>query len=376
MRHAWCALLLVTAGCAGRIVSYGELNRPVLIDLLRETVKVRGLEPEEPIIFRVVWVETYSAERVLAEESWGDDNQTLLLRHLGIIRGADSLKTARKNLFTSGGVFGFYAGRGKGITVVDSGIRSDVLEVVAAVRGRPPFAEGMVHEIAHALQDQHFGIDRRLDELVTSDATFAYSALVEGDATLTAAFYDDLLAPSTKAGLFELLLSTSGPRTAEAFHREMAHFVYAEGVRFASALHRDGGFAAIDRAFADPPLTSLEILHPDLFLEGVEPMKVTMSAPRGEGVVQVVLEDILGALVLGMFLYDLTDADTARELVRAWRGDRALLLQNAGGSSAVWGVGFADNDSARRFATLAAWRCPEPRVDDRTVSLTCVVGAQ
>ena len=76
----------------------------------------------------------------------------------------------------------------------------------------------MVHEITHALQDQHFGIDSRLDETVTSDATFAYSALVEGDATVTAALCDSLLAPTTKADLFELLLATSGPRTAEAFH--------------------------------------------------------------------------------------------------------------------------------------------------------------
>src|SRR4051794_40842582 len=73
---------------------------------------------------------------------------------------------------TAPGLQGYYSTREKTLYVYDD------------IKGN--YERGvLIHEMVHALQDQHFGLDRLHETAFGSDAELARAALVEGDATLT-----------------------------------------------------------------------------------------------------------------------------------------------------------------------------------------------
>jgi len=115
----------------------------------------------------------------------------------------------------------------------------------------------LVHELFHALQDQHFGLARLHEQAKDSDAERAVTALIEGEAMLAVAEiipYD-----------FEqhAKLPPHGPLDAVRFEKI---FHYGAGLRFVRALREQGGWELVDQAFRDPPRRTAEILHPDRYL--------------------------------------------------------------------------------------------------------------
>lgn len=361
LRFTLTALVLL-GGCAPRYLAYGELDEDALRELVEATVRVRGLHPKGPVRFGL------KSREELAQRSEGREPPALaahprsrMLHGLGIIDGAASLPEARAAFVRSGLGFGFYSHRDERVWIVDSGVRSDLLELVYAFRRRDPMAGGLVHEITHVLQDQHFDLERFRGQAPSTDVRMARVALVEGDANLTRLYYDDFLAPSADAALFELLVGGEGARSASGYLERMARFHYAAGQRFVAALHADGGFARVNAAFEAPPRSSLEVLHPDLYAARVSLEAVEPPQPEGE------LVDTLGAIHLGMFLDGLASAEETGELVRGWRGDRAILSR----AQVAWRVAFADPALAARFAKAAATRCPNPAVEGRVVTIGC-----
>jgi hypothetical protein len=131
------------------------------------------------------------------------------------------------------------------------------------------------HEYAHALQDQTFDFEGALglsDQACEQDSErcAALRALIEGDATLvetqwlrTYATPDDLLQLQAFVRVFDSPVLYSAP----PYLQEDFLFPYAFGVEFVRSLYLDGSWAAIDAAFADPPLSTEQILHPDRYPE-------------------------------------------------------------------------------------------------------------
>src|SRR5262249_23889515 len=86
---------------------------------------------------------------------------------------------------------GFYDYRNKRIVVVASEAELSPRELRTAA-----------HEYTHALQDQHFGIQRLLDDAGNNDDRRAVHALLEGDAILTSALYTrSTLSPAEREAL-------------------------------------------------------------------------------------------------------------------------------------------------------------------------------
>ena len=139
----------------------------------------------------------------------------------------------------------------------------------------------LVHELTHALQDQHFDLHRFEDRDPLSDGGTAKRALVEGDATLVmidAGLRTSFAAtPGAEAGMAgllqdpEALLAGSpdlpGARemsAAPAWIRESLIFSYFQGFAFCVSARRRGGQALLDYAFTtDPPRSTEQILHPE-----------------------------------------------------------------------------------------------------------------
>lgn len=215
-------------------------------------------------------------------------------------------KEARKD------IQGYYSPKDKALYLYDD------------VRGS--YRQGvLIHEMVHALQDQHFGLDKLHASSFGSDSELAQAALVEGDATFT---------------MIELLKKDQ-PRVTAMLDVDLAKahnlrhaFLYAQGARYVEALKKRGGWKAVDRRYTFAPRSSAEILHP----EGLAVIDLGPGKVRGE------LELI--ALLLGQ-------PTTAAEAVQAaagWRGDRVI----EDGPSRGWIVAFATPEQATRFQAALA----------------------
>ncbi|MBW3659623.1 MAG: hypothetical protein KY457_13360 [Actinobacteria bacterium] len=199
----------------------------------------------------------------------------------------------------------------------------------------------LAHELQHALADAQLGLPD-LEE-GDDDAVLARQALVEGDATVTMEDYlevgfsavDQLLLATESATLLDQL---AGMTELPHFLQESLLFPYEAGATFVRALRDEGGWEAVDAAYADPPTTTAHILYPQLYLDGVEPLPAaaTTALPEPWSLARTTT---FGAADLVLLLEapggDPTRAlEDARELGRAWRGGR-LDLWTAGERSAV-----------------------------------------
>ena len=133
-----------------------------------------------------------------------------------------------------------------------------------------------VHEYTHALQDQHFGLDvlNAPEVAAVPDRALALTALIEGDATAAMQVYAQEVMRRNPMAALSLLAEgalsntlTLPPGTPDVLARELL-FPYEDGFDFALAISREGGWDAVNAAYANPPTTTEQILHPEKYLAG------------------------------------------------------------------------------------------------------------
>src|SRR5207249_1857447 len=141
----------------------------------------------------------------------------------------------------------------------------------------------LVHELAHALADQHHRLGKYLHKgSPDDDAATARQAVMEGQATwLTWAYVSkhnggkaevpatmlDRLTSSVGAGGSEFPVFTNAP----LYLRESLVFPYNQGMRFQDALFHKLGQPSFDQVFRRPPVSTQQILHPDEYVAGLKP---------------------------------------------------------------------------------------------------------
>ena len=124
----------------------------------------------------------------------------------------------------------------------------------------------LAHELTHALDDQHFRLDR-LNTLESECADEAYQAAlgaVEGDAT-----YFMVLYAQRFLTLDEQLQLGLGPAPSTAgiapFVVELQTWPYTAGLSFIEAMDRRGGTEAIDGAMESFPVSTEQVIHPERY---------------------------------------------------------------------------------------------------------------
>lgn len=190
------------------------------------------------------------------------------------------------------------------------------------------------HEYNHALVDQYFPLDE-LDVyplcLHTEDYCRAVSALVEGDATF---LMNQWVRQYATMEDVEEILNYKSP---EVFHEDSpppfaavdAEFPYVAGRDFVALLHERGSWAEVNQAYLRLPQSSEQILHPEKYLAGEDPLEVptaSLDGVLGEGW-RLIDVNTLGEwgtyLILG-YGADLEAQlgdDVAAEAAEGWGGD-------------------------------------------------------
>lgn len=201
----------------------------------------------------------------------------------------------------------------------------------------------LAHEIDHALQDQHFDLEKFTDIASTEgDALLARRALVEGDGVVvmlevmlardgTPAPWSD---PMVAATLERSFSSTAGMRANEdrlaqapLVLREQLLFPYRAGLRFVAELRRRQTWPKVDAVYKKPPKSTEQILHPDLYFAGDDPIPVGAGAPRVLAGWTLDHHTVWGEAGMLVFLEEHgVDPDTAAIAAAGWGGDRVALF--------------------------------------------------
>ncbi len=201
----------------------------------------------------------------------------------------------------------------------------------------------MAHELTHALEDQSYHIDPWIKAArPNDDAELAREAVSEGSAM--AAMVDYSLREQ-KMGVRDLpdvtLLLRSGAvdemskdphlATAPPYIRDDLLFPYLAGTTFSQQfLKAHSGWSDLNILFANPPVSTQQIMHPDLYLAGVKPEKVVL--PDWKKLLpadwKFLEENVMGEFNLDEVLKQFLGQERADKLAEAWRGDRYASFQN------------------------------------------------
>ncbi|NJD29140.1 MAG: hypothetical protein FIA92_12700 [Chloroflexi bacterium] len=339
----------------------------VLPEIRAAVSDIRGLQPQgdvEPTVIDEATLRQnleaeFDAEYTAEELAVTED----LYATLGLLPPDSSLRELQLDLL-GGQVAGYYSPD------------RDELFVVSRSGGIGPVEWATyAHEFTHQLQDQHFDLGTfGLDATDQTDRALAALSLIEGDATAAqSAWMQTALTPEE---LGEIVRASVDPaalevlRRAPAILRETALFPYREGFAFVSAILAGGGYPAVDAAYADPPASTEQVIHPDKYASREAPVEVTIPVGLAEALGAGWTEagrDTLGEATLRTWLREGGLEGAQAGLAAAgWGGDRAVLLRGPDGALGVALVTEWDSAAdADEFANAA-----------RTASAELVAGAR
>ncbi len=300
-------------------------------------------------------------------------------RALGLIPADASLRDLELALL-SGQVVGFYDPETKRMSV-------------KSVSGALGVAQQLTfaHEFDHALQDQAFDLSKLGTDVVDQgDRSLARLALAEGDATilmsdwaqtaLTPVQMLEYLSQADLNGQQALLAKMPAALKAQLL------FPYTSGLTFVQGLENKGGWNAVDQAYAAPPDSTEQILHPAKYAAHEAPVTVALPADLakrlGDGWT-VDAQDTFGEFGLRTWLQTVGGLAAADATAAAdgWGGDRIVLVSHgpdfAIGLQTVWdtpadAVAFAAAAETTRGKLAGSTALIDPGTTDK---VTVFVGS-
>jgi hypothetical protein len=356
------ALALRDGGDGGGGVGVGPwatvapARQGVFDELMAQVAEVRGLEWTGPLDLKVVPKDELVE---LVRESFTEDTDEAeveaveaTLKLLGLLPADLDYGRLIEDLLAEQ-VLGYYDPKTRELFVGGEGGDTGAFDVATRLV--------IVHEMVHALTDQVFNFGPAtiaLDEQDRTEELTAYSSLLEGDAVLTTELWAERHLTSTER--LSAALGGGGDIStflrAPEYVRQSLFFPYREGLEFVRGLHRAGGFAAVDAAYANPPTSTEHILRPATYQAGQQPSPPPMpDLAAATGCAQV-YTGVVGQFDMRAVLdthLTLADADRA---VEGWNGD-ALSVVRCGNSLGLANRWATDpgTDPARLVEALGRW---------------------
>jgi hypothetical protein len=352
--------------------SYPERWDPRVSGLVSFVERERGLAFEHPVEVSFLSDAEFREKVTTPEEDKEAEEEELKrflgeLRAVGLVSGDPDLGAAADELLGDS-IVGLYVPE----------------EEALYVRGQQltPYVEGvLVHELTHALQDQHFDLER-MDERAPRGAEVATRALVEGDADRIEDLWVAALAPSEQeayARAEQEADTSSGGSGADVPQvlQDLLSFPYAFGPADLDSL---GDNARIDAAFRRPPVSEAQVVDPLRYGASFEPAEVD-DPELPEGAKASDEPGAFGQFTLFSVLGARLGQARAWEAVSGWSGDRYTSYRQDGRDCLAVDVSSRDTPHAGALeSALREWQVDLPYVDlaldGRTVRLrACDPGA-
>jgi hypothetical protein len=288
-----------------------------LLGLVRTTEELRGLRFLEAPIIKVVTEEELD-ERVrdqILEDSEDFPADEALYRLLGLLDDDVDLETLLLDLYGEQ-VAGYYDGE-TGELVVPT--REDGFSVVQRAT--------LVHELTHAVTDEHFGFHEIWTEMLDNDRldeATAYQALLEGDASLAELLYLQTLSQQEIGEFFAeaLDVDTSILDSAPQFIQDSLIFPYDSGLAWVQDLYLGDGWDPINSAYSEMPFlpgSTEQIITPDDYQRDL-PQVLDEAAPSVAGY-DLQRESVWGEFGFRIMLDQVLGEDVGIDAADGWGGD-------------------------------------------------------
>ena len=334
-----------------RVVSRVSLNQEVIDKIEQQVVALRSLRPRA-----AVPVEFLTRPEMLdyARREYQADTRVTrelaLYRALGLIEPGVQLDPETRVQMVASSIAGFFEPKDKRLYVVSDLENLGTDEKVT-----------LAHEYTHALQDQQFDLSTYQGRVQTTDAYLAMMSVPEGDATVVMSLH---LYGNTTAGDWEYLayraafsdqsvITATGVSTRAS---QIAYFPYLQGAQFIAALWLDGrGWAEVNHAYADPPKSTSQVMHPERYLTNhTGPIPISLpdlGKVMGTDWSPAIKADTLGEFITSVYLDEfLRDPPRAERAAAGWAGDSYTLWQASDDRQAfVWQVAWDTPRDASEF---------------------------
>lgn len=349
--------VLLGAGVVAAIVVVGdepgtpERWDPRIDELARFVELARDLDFEHPVAARFLTEEEFREEVAADEGGLTDEEREELetyqgvFRALGLVEGDFDILEATNTLLGEG-TLAFYDPEADEMVIRGT-------DTTVGVRVT------IVHELTHALQDQHFDLTRLDDEDLTSGEVAAFEALVEGDAVRIENEYintldDEELSAYDDESTSEFDMTEEAIADVPPILQAVFAAPYALGEGLLAVLDGEGGSDEIDDAFRNPPRSEEHLMDPWTFLDGDVPEEVP-TPELDDGEEEIDTSDF-GALSWFLVLAERIDPRVALVAVNGWGGDAMVAYEDDGRACvriAFRGDDARDTDEMER--AIEAW---------------------
>lgn len=340
----------------------------IVLTIREDVARLRGLEFKRDVPVRVMAADDIRAHMLKRMEKFYEPQQLaeeqLAYQLLGLVpEGMDVLETLIAAMREQAG--GFYDPDSGAFYILDD-VTPELIPMIVA------------HELTHALEDQHFDLDGRAAAAFDDeDRAVAVSAVHEGSATLLMTVYMTQRLAAGKMDMQAFLAQAEEQakgtealkRLPEVFQRQLIG-PYVLGASFLARGNVIGalssGFprADVDRAYADPPLSSEQLLHPEKYWNE-EARDLPQEVDTGAAGVllgtawRTTEQGRLGELVLGTLVGAASPVDSPSAMdgaawthpaVVGWGGDRWELWRGEDAALVLLATVWDSELDAKEFA--------------------------
>jgi hypothetical protein len=217
----------------------------------------------------------------------------------------------------------------------------------------------IIHELDHALQDQHFDLGTLISRLErsTGDEALAGQAVFEGDATyvmmdfmMRAVGMDMSMVTPEFMGMLEEMGGAMGGKTGLAnlplYFRKVSLYPYTGGLGLVKHVKDSSGWSGVDGLYRILPASTEQVLHPEKYRSAERPLKVTFPFLATQGW-SILASDTLGEFVTGIVFEQF--AAGGEQAAAGWNGDSFQVLGKGGARILLWYTCWDSTGDAERF---------------------------
>ena len=345
-------LLVAAAGCATPVHEPPHADQAQVAEVADRVQRIRQLKFITPVPLKIERRDQVAADaekeilRIHSDEEIR--SYSAAGAFLGLLPNQSDIK-GQSLAFAQNYWMGHYDAQTKEMELITVGSVSALLNSRAG-------SMFLAHEFVHALQDQHFHLDRNLIHSNNTDRANAYRLVAEGDATIAEYGYQ---ADKMDMSVLNDLLSNmdeviKGKHLFDSKVIEGAAIArYESGIKFVGEAYRKGGWQAVDAIYANPPLSMHQLLHPaDYFDHPRPPLQVLVAGYENPLPTWIpVMRDTYGEEPIRLILErNLGKKASEVDLAQAWAGDQVVILRAPDGKlGVIWMVSFVTLDSAKSF---------------------------
>lgn len=344
------AVLLLVACAASRPQTSLSSANPTA--LARSIAALRGLDWKQEISLEpgavksaAVNLDEYKGEPVAALDQ--------AYKVIGVLAPADDLGKSLPELLRLESLIGYDAA---GARATWSPAATQLSTALA--KSDPESARDLAAVFASmtALQEQHFRWRAAQGRLQAEDRRSAFAAVAAGDATLVLTIRGVReQAPKIELadGIADAFDRLSG--NLPDFLRRRLTFPYRHGSRFVSWAFKAGGWRGVDNLYADPPLSTAEILHPEkYFIKRELPLRLFPPQLLRRFKQPPIIEQTLGEDAVAGLLSSVRSSRPAEAIAAGLRGDQLFHFVEEGKTTTAWFTAWRTEENAAEF--LRAYR--------------------